>query len=74
MKATNLNYLFIDLITNFAHLVTKELQSKEQFKETVKANYSTENMKTKLFVDSIGLSDFETIRLNNTRDSILFNQ
>lgn len=74
MKATNLNYLFIDQITNFAHLVTKEPQTKEQFKEAVKANYSTENMKTKLFVDSIGLSDFETIRLNDTRDSILFNQ
>jgi hypothetical protein len=74
MKATNLNYLFIDQITNFAHLVTKEPQTKEQFTGNVIKTYCLEEPKNRLFVQSIGLSDFETIRLNDTRDSILFNQ
>lgn len=52
---TNLNPLFIDQITSFAHLITPEPQTKEQFLNTVK-------------------STFETIRLNNTRSTILFNQ
>lgn len=71
---TNLNPLFIDQIGNFAHLITPEPQTKKQFLNTVKSTYSTGNPKTALFYQSIERSAFETIRLNNTRDSILFNQ
>lgn len=74
IKPTNLNYLFIDMITNFSHLVTIEPQTKQQFADYVKSVYSIENHKTALFYQSILKSDFDTIRLNNTRDSILFNQ
>ena len=74
MKPTNLNPLFIDQIQNFAHLVTPEAKTKSEFLETVKQTYSTENTKTYLFCLSIEKSDFETIRLNNNRDAILFNQ
>jgi hypothetical protein len=74
MNATNLNPFFIDQIRNFAHLVTPEPQTKEQFLETVKKNYSIDNPKTQLFCISLEKSTFDTIRLNNTRDSILFNQ
>lgn len=71
---TNLNPLFIDQIANFAHLVTTEPQTKEQFLNTVKSTYSTGNAKTMLFYMAVERSTFETIRLNNNRDSILFNQ
>lgn len=74
MKPTNLNPLFTSLIYNFAHLVTPEPQTKQEFIETVKKTYSTDNPKTALFVGSIERSEFDTIRLNNTRDSILLNQ
>lgn len=73
MEATNLNPLFIDQIRNFAHLVTKEPQTKEQFLDKVKSVYSLENPKTHLFYISAEKSTFETIQLNLTRDSILFN-
>jgi len=71
---TNLNPLFIDQITNFAHLITPEIQTKQQFLTTVKNAYSTQNPKTMLFYMAIEKSTFETIRLNNTRSTILFNQ
>jgi len=74
MKATNLNPLFIDQIRKFAHLVTKEPQTKEQFLVSVKANYSLDNPKTHLFYIATEKSTFDTIQLNLTRDSILFNQ
>lgn len=74
MKATNLNYLFIDQVRNFAHLVTIEPQTKEQFIDTVKRDYDVSNPKTSLFISSVVRSEFETIQLNNTRDAILFNQ
>lgn len=74
MKPTNLNYLFIDLIRNFAHLVTIESQTKKQFLETVKQNYSLENQKNNLFYLACEKSDFDTIKLTNDRNSILFNQ
>jgi len=74
MKPTNLNPLFIDQIRNFAHLVTKEPQTKQEFIDTVKKTYSVSNLKTALFVGSIERSDFETIKLNDNQDSILFNQ
>lgn len=75
MKAeTNLNPLFIDQIANFAHLITPEPQTKEQFLNTIKTTYSTSNPKTALFYHSVRISTFETIQLNNTRSTILFNQ
>jgi len=45
MIPTNLNPLFIDQIVNFAHLVTKEPQTKEEFLMTIKASYSLDNPK-----------------------------
>jgi hypothetical protein len=72
MNTTNLNMLFQDQIINFAHLVTVAPQTQEQFMQTVKGAYDISNPKTRLFVASIKNSTFDTIRLNNTRDSILF--
>ena len=74
MTPTNLNPFFIDQIRNFAHLVTKEVQTKDQFLNTIKTNYSIENPKTQIFYLSVERSEFETIKLNKTKDSILFNQ
>jgi len=74
IKRTNLNMLFIDQLPNFAHLVTSETQTKEQFLSTIKTNYSTANPRTELFYISCNQSTFDTIRLNRTKDSILFNQ
>lgn len=74
METTNLNMLFQSQIANFAHLVTIEPKTKNEFLETVKSTYCQSNTKTALFIASIEKSTFETIRLNNTRDSILFNQ
>lgn len=74
MKTTNLNYLFTDQITNFAHLVTLQLQAKNEFLAAIKQNYSLDNPKTNLFYISCEKSDFITIRLNKTLSSILFNQ
>ena len=71
---TNLNMLFQQLIPNFAHLINVEAQTKNDFINKVKATYCASNGKTALFIESIKQSQFETIRLNNTRDSILFNQ
>lgn len=74
IKPTNLNTLFIDQLPNFAHLVTGEIQTKEQFLSTIKTNYNTANPKTGLFYQACERSIFDTIRLNRTKDSILFNQ
>lgn len=74
MKTTNLNYLFIDMIRNFAHLVTLEKQTKHQFAENVKKTYDINNPKNGLFYQSILRSDFDNICLSNDRQSILFNQ
>jgi|694.fasta_scaffold115770_4 hypothetical protein len=74
IKPTNLNFLFIDQIANFAHLVKTETQSKEQFLEAIKNTYCLSNPKTNLFYIATEKSIFDTIRLNNTRSSILFNQ
>jgi len=74
MKPTNLNPLFIDQIPNFAHLITSEPKTKREFMETIKAAYDIANPKTSFFYMATERSDFETVRLNNTRDSILFNQ
>ncbi len=74
MKPTNLNILFQQLIINFAHLITVEPQTKVEFLETVKSNYCLSNPKTNLFYKSCEKSEFETIRLSNNRENILFNQ
>lgn len=74
MEATNLNPFFIDQITNFAHLVTIEPQTKDQFLASVKTNYDTSNPKTAIFCGAIERSIFNTIKLSINRDSILFNQ
>ena len=73
MKATNLNPLFIDQIKNFAHLVTVENQTKNEFLATIKRSYSLDNTKTNFFFIACEKSYFDTIKLNNTRDAILFN-
>lgn len=74
MEATNLNPLFIDQVANFAHLVTIEPKTKEQFLQTVKETYSMSNPKTQLFYQATERSIFETIRLSNDRGSLLFNK
>lgn len=74
MKPTNLDFLFQQLIVNFAHLVTVNPQTKTEFLDTVKGTYCLSNPKTNLFFQSCQKSEFETIRLSNNRDSILFNQ
>ena len=73
MENTNLNPLFIDQIINFGHLVTIDSQTKEQFLNTVKKTYNITNPKTELFYQSILKSKFNTIRLSQNRNSILFN-
>lgn len=73
LKATNLNPLFIDQITNFAHLVTANPQTKEQFLNTIKSAYSLSNPKTQLFYLAADKSTFETIRLCRVSNCILFN-
>lgn len=74
MNATNLNPLFIDQIRNFAHLLTIEPQTKEQFIQHIKKVYCISNPKTALFCAAVERSVFDTIKLNTNRDSILFNQ
>lgn len=71
---TNLNPLLIDQIPNFAHLVTTRNQSKTDFLNKVKTTYSETNPKTNLFCIAVERSTFETIRLSEDRQSILFNQ
>lgn len=74
VKAPDLNYLFIDQIRNFAHLVTSSIQTKAEFLETIKINYSIENPKTELFYIATEKSIFDSIRLSNDRSHVLFNQ
>lgn len=73
MKPANLDFLFNELITNFAHLLTSKRISKKEFANIVKTTYSIENPKTALFYQSILRSEFETIKLSADRNSILFN-
>jgi len=72
-KPTNLDPLFIELVVDFAHLLSNEAISRKEFSEIVKTTYSTENPKTALFYQSIFLSDFDTIKLSTNRENILFN-
>lgn len=73
LKATNLNPLFTDQIVNFAHLITKEPQTKEDFLSTVKSAYCLSNPKTELFYLATEKSTFETIRYCRVSNCILFN-
>jgi hypothetical protein len=73
MKPTNLNYLFADQVVNFAHLLKCTPLKKQEFAEIVRGTYDISNPKTALFYQAILKSEFETIRLNNTRDTILLN-
>lgn len=74
VKEPNLNMMFIDQIRNFSHLVTIEPKTKTEFLDMIKKTYDTMNPKTQLFFQATQKSQFETIRLNETRTSILFNQ
>ena len=74
MTPTNLNMLFQQLIPNFAHLVDTNKVTKDEFLDKVKSTYSLDNPKTNLFYQSVVNSTFETIRLNDNRDALLFNQ
>ena len=71
---TNLNPLFIDQIQNFAHLVKSEPQTKSEFLTAIRKTYDISNPKTLMFYIATEKSTFETIKLSNTNDSILFNQ
>jgi|688.fasta_scaffold00239_17 hypothetical protein len=74
IKPTNLNMLFQQMIINFAHLVDIKPLTKDEFLKKVHENYSLENAKTHLFYHSTIQSEFDTIRLSNDRNSLLFNQ
>ena len=71
---TNLNFLFQQLLPNFAHLVTIEEQIKADFLDAITTNYDINNPKIYIFYQSCHKSDFVTIKLSNDRQSVLFNQ
>lgn len=73
-SAVNLNMLFVSLMPNFSHLATIEPKTKDEFLTAIRTTYDTANPKTAMFYQSAQHSTFETIRLNNTRDAILFNE
>lgn len=68
---TNLNYLFIDLVPNYAFILDVKPITKEQFAEKVKSTYSLNEPKNALFYQSILKSVFNTIRLSDNRDNVL---
>ena len=72
MTPTNLNMLFIDQITNFQHLVSKQKQTKAEFLATIEKKYCVTSHIIGLFYQSAKRSEFETIR--KTDSEILFNQ
>lgn len=74
MTPTNLNMLFQQLIPNFAHLVDTNKITKEEFLNKVKSTCSLSNPQNNMFYQSVINSAFETIRLNDNRDALLFNQ
>lgn len=69
----DLNPLFIDQINNFSHLLTIEIQTKEEFLQKIKTVYSLDNIKTSLFYEAVKRSTFENIALSENRTSVLFN-
>lgn len=72
MKPTNLNFLFADQLPKFAHLLSSKPLSKADFLETVKANAT--GPAAPLFLAAAERSQFDTIRLSEGQDAILFNQ
>jgi len=74
MKNTNLNPLFIDQIRNFGHLITTKTQTKNDFLKQISTTYDINNPKTHLFYLATERSEFDTIRLNREKTTILFNQ
>jgi hypothetical protein len=74
MKATNLNPLFIDLLISYSFIITETKPiTKNEFADKFKQTFSLSEPRNSLFYQSILKSDFETIRLSDTRESILFN-
>ncbi len=63
--------LFVDQLPNFAHLLTPETQTKAQF---LQAAAQQKNPQTTLFVQAGLRSTFDTIRLSEDKNSVLFNQ
>ncbi len=72
-QQTNLNMLFQQLITSYAHLVDIKPMTKIEFMNKVKETYSLSNHRNSLFYSSIQQSEFNTIQLSNDRNSLLFN-
>jgi hypothetical protein len=74
MKAiADLNPLFEDQIINFAHLLTTEKQTKNQFLDRIKNTYDLGNPKSALFYQATLRSTFETIEITIDRETIIFN-
>ena len=74
MNTANLNMLFQQLIPNFVHLITTENQTKVQFLDRIKETYSLKNPKNELFFISCQKLEFDTIKLNEEKTAILFNE
>lgn len=74
IEETHLGFLFQDLLINFAHLIKWEKQTKQEFLENIKETYDISNPRTQLFYQSCERSKFNTIRLNRTKDAVLFNE
>ena len=74
MKAAVINMIFEGYLSEFTNALTNKNQTKEEFLESVIKTYPQENYKTPIFCASIKQCDFETIRLSNDRESVLFNQ
>lgn len=73
MKPTNLDVLFMELVSHYSHLLTKEAIKKETFLKILHLVYSMDEPRNKLFYISCEKSEFETIRISENYDSILFN-
>jgi hypothetical protein len=76
MKTPSLNFLFVDQIGNFAHLlpITGEAISKDDFLQLIKKQYDAANPKTQLFYQATRKSIFETIRIDRLQNAVLLNQ
>lgn len=73
MNTTNLNILFVDNLPKFAHLLTIERQTKKQFLQNV-ADEMKQQPQNSLFFQSCVRSTFDTIRLSEDKNTVLFNQ
>jgi len=67
-----LDKLFLELISNFSHLLNNKPQTKTEFINSVTRIYCTSNPKTKEFLKSVKKSNFETIQLNRKSNKICF--